>query len=195
MSDIQRREPIVFAAGDSLIFRRHLPEFPSAAGWSLIYYLFARNGQPTGITFTSTPVTGTVSDYLMDVDDFAATKPAGDYVLAGYALNATTSEQHQIYRASLILTENLSLGKPVKDQVSFEQEMVTELQDGLRRLYKNELQETDVQRVRLIKVRRIELRTELNFWEERLAHRKKLEQIRNTGRNPNSIGPAFLGGW
>jgi hypothetical protein len=194
MPDIQHREPIVIAAGDSLIFRRRLPEFPAAAGWSLTYSLFASNGQATDVSIDSTPVTGTVYDYLMTENNFAATLPAGIYVLVGYAEN-NNGEKHQIYRANLTLTENLSAGKPVKNLLWFEQQMVNDLQESLRRSVRNELQETDVQRVRILRKRTVEIRTELAFWEERLHHRQQMEQMRNTGRNPNSIGMLLGGGW
>ena len=115
----------------------------------------------------------------------------GEYILAGYAKNANTGERHQIYRGELIVTENLDLGVAVDDQTSFEEQMVVLLRAKCLRLAQNELIETDVNRVKIVREERTKARTELNFWEERWNWYRKQQAVANGRPNPNMIMPAF----
>lgn len=192
MADIDSREPIIFAAGDSLYFRRWIPEYPASEGWSLSYELFTE----TGGVVASFNSTAQGDAHLIEIDNFAAQlDPKQEYLLAGYAVNPAGAgggaERHQIYRGGFILTPNFGSGANVPDQTCEEEKFVRQLREGLHRLYSNELVETDVNRVRMLRVQRKELRLELNFWEERLAYRRKQEAVRNGRPNPNIVAPFF----
>jgi hypothetical protein len=188
--DIQRREPINFAAGDTLLFQRHLVEFYARDGWSLTYEIFESAGQPV-TTFASTTATDGSSDHYVNIPNFLQYNQPGEYILAGYAKNANTGERHQIYRGELIVTENLDLGVAVDDQTSFEEQMVVLLRAKCLRLAQNELIETDVNRVKIVREERTKARTELNFWEERWNWYRKQQAVANGRPNPNMIMPAF----
>jgi len=188
--DIQRREPINFAAGDTLLFQRHLVEFYARDGWSLTYEVFEASGQPV-TSFVSTTATDGSSDHYVNVPNFLQYNQPGEYILAGYAKNSNTDERHQIYRSELILSENLVLGVAVDDQTSFEEQMVVLLRAKCLRLAQNELTETDVNRVKIVREERTKARTELNFWEERWNWYRKQQAVANGRPNPNMIMPAF----
>lgn len=190
MADIQRREPDVFACGDTMLFCKHLFDFPASQGWFLQYNLITEAGQPAA-EFVSA---ADGDDHKIDVPAFAAAlDPVPKYILFGYAINNTANpvERHQIYRAELVLQANAGAGQAVDDETPFDEKMIAKLEAGLLRLAENELNETDIQRVRVLRIKRVEQRTELCFWQEKRNHRQRQELIRNGGPNRSRIQPIF----
>lgn len=178
----------MIAAGDSLYFRKCFPEYPAGQGYSLLYELVTAAGAPA-LSFTST---ASGNDHLVEIDNFAATlDTSADYLLVGYVVNPAGvgggTERHEIYRGFLLLTPNLASGVPVPNQEPIEKRYVKLLREGLERLYTNELQETDIERTKVIRVKRAELRMELNFWEERLAWKLNEIAVRNGRPNGNEV--------
>jgi hypothetical protein len=192
MPDIQPREPIVFAIGDSLYFSRWLPEFLPANGYYLHYELLSATGQ-VQVGFNSTPQ-GNL--HLIQIDNFAnGLDPEQYYILAGYAINPNGQgggqERHQIYRGGLQLTPNLADGVGVDDQTPYEEQQVKKLRCIVDKLNNSYLKETDIARVRIIREEREKMRTELCFWEERLQFRKNQEIARNGGPSQSIVRPVF----
>lgn len=182
----ESREPVAFAAGDTLAFQRYLRDFLPGDGWSLHYEVRGEDGEAE-LQFDS-EAAGSL--HQVAVDDFAADLEPDSYVLVGFAVNG--EERHRIYYGELQIGANLGTGASVAaPQKTFAQQMVEKLQTGLSRLYDSELQETDVQRTRIIRVKREELRKELNFWEERVNYERKQQMIANGQGNPNAIAPRF----
>jgi len=199
--DIERREPVLFAAGDTLLFQKHLAEFPRSQGWSLEYILYDVKGQPTGIVLNSGAPPDGSDDHLIESDNFAANLERDEYILAGYANNAASApdggaERHQIYRGELQLTDNLPAGATLEDQRTFAEKMIGHLEHKLHRLESYDLTETDVQRTRFI------VEDKNKTWERYwrlLEYRRwelKAQAMTNTGRDPNRIIPVTTGaGW
>lgn len=200
MAEIERREPIIIAAGDSLIFQRHLLEFPRSKGWSLQYVLVAMNGKPTGVNFVSGAPADGSDDHLVNVPNFAAAVEADEYVLAGYASNATSSptggpERHQIYRGELMLVENLPSGAAVGDQTTHAQRMVKLLEIKLERLETYDFSESDVQRTKFVIEERTKTLDRLKYYREYRNYEIKTAMAVNTGCNQSQIVPEYAGGW
>lgn len=105
LQNIPWREPVTLAAGESLIFNRHLDDFDGSQGWALTYNL---RGGSQAITFSSTPLIAGSSDYQINVP--AATTAGwlpGDYLLSGLAINATNAnETHEFCLVAFTLTPN-----------------------------------------------------------------------------------------
>lgn len=100
MSQQKNHEPYTLAAGDSISFRKTLPDFPASDGWTLKYEL---RGQQVPIEFAST---SDGDSHVLSVD--AATTAAwipGDYAFVGYAELGT--ERTEFFKASLTVTADL----------------------------------------------------------------------------------------
>ena len=189
MAVIQAREPVVFTIGDTLSFQKALTDFPASDGWSLEYFLYTQAGADAGLTIQSTPATDGSADHVIEVDDFANGLAAGIYVLAGFAIKG--GARHQIFGGQLTLTANLPSGAEAPSQKWFEQEMVELLEASLRRLYANELKETDVQRVRILRADRKEVQEQHAIWTERLNNRKRIEAVKNGGSAGDIVVPVL----
>lgn len=174
MVDIPRREPVDFAAGDSLIFMRHLIEFPASQGWSLEYALFADTGGPAVANFQSTAL---ADDHSVDIDAFAKGFAAGEYVLAGYAVNG--AERHQIYRGEFHIGSDFESGGVVADQTTHAQRMIPLLETKLERLEAMDFSETDVQRNRFVIEQRNQITARLREYKEIRHNELQREAVKN----------------
>lgn len=190
MAAIQSREPVVFTSGDTLSFQKALVDFPASDGWSLEYFLYTLAGKDTDLVIESDPASDGSSEHLISINNFAAALAAGTYLLAGFAVKAG-GERHQIFNGQLTLQPNLPAGADVPSQKWFEQEMVDLLEASLRRLYANELTETDVQRVKIVRANREEVQAQHAIWTERLNNRKRIESVKNGGRAGDVVMPVF----
>ena len=151
MPEVQWREPEIFAAGDTLKFSKYLPGYLPSDGWSLLYVL--TKPTPTAadlaVQFTSTTSTTDGDSHSVDVDNFASTQDAGDYILTGYAVKSG-GERHQIYCAELTLDPDLAAGNASAPVQSWLQQMEAVLQAKLLRLEAIDLSESDVQRSKFV---------------------------------------------
>lgn len=87
--NIPWREPISFVRGDTLQFNRHLSNYPGSQGWTLVYEL---RGGTMAIEFTSVPLVAGGDDFSMVVPPTTTEGwTPGEYILVGYAVNATTN--------------------------------------------------------------------------------------------------------
>lgn len=193
----QRSEPVEFAAGDTLWFYRFLPEFQNSAGWSLAYEVYTTAGAYV-TNFSASPWNEgfevSAPGFMADAD------PTVAYRLAGYVSNSTQSPgttqtplRHQVYSGNLRLTPNLVLQQTVDkcDFEPYERQQVKRLRATLLLLNQSYLEETDIQRVRVLREKREAMRTELCFWEERLHHWHNNQKVRNGLPDPTLIRPAF----
>jgi len=101
MLETSWREPIEFAAGDTLSFKRRLPQFPSAT-WTLTYEI---RGGAAAIQFQSTPDTDNVTHQIHVAPAVTALWLPGSMFMEGYAGNGVDRER--IYFGELSIVANL----------------------------------------------------------------------------------------
>lgn len=210
--DIQPREPEQFAIGDSLYFVRNLAEFPPVVGsqnqqaFTLKYSLYTDAGAFC-LSFVSQPGPGEYTQQVL-IDNFGVapnantpgivdTLDVGLYVLVGTAVGPANggagggTETHEIYRGKLKLTPNFAANQPVDSQQWREQKFVDLYDCLLTKLAATYVNESDIQKVKLVREKQDAIRFQLNFWEERLSARKKREDARNGRPNPDLIRAVF----
>jgi hypothetical protein len=187
-------EPQQFAAGDSLYFRRFIPEFPPGQGYFLSYELLTEAGQPAFGPFLSVDNNGA---HLIEIDGFAANQPPGNYILAGYAFSPPGADalggqsRQQVYKGNLLLTPNLANQQAVPCQKSFNQKMVEQWEETYAALSQAWLVETDINRVRILRMKHAEAWTELAKWREIYANELNRKGIRNGLPDQSRIRPNF----
>lgn len=203
MSQTIWREPIEFAAGDTLSFTRRLPDYPASEGWSLLYEL---RGGAEVITFESTP----------DVDSHVILVPSattaawlpGDYLLVGFAQNGAV--RHQVYYASLAITPNTPDAGP---EETFAQKMIAALEAVMLAKAQDDLAESAFRDSRFAYLTPEQLRTEHAYWvcvrrneiaKERANHGRPTGNKIRPQINVKTTGPAVgmstgyltgYGGW
>ncbi len=210
--DLENREPIEFQIGDSLYFTRNIPEFPpvdSSTGqpnYVLKYALYTDAGAFC-LSFVSVPGPGQYEQMIL-IDNFGIapnamtpgiveTLDVGLYVLIGTAVGPANggagggTETHEIYRGKIKLTPNFLAQNAVDSQEWEEQKMVRMYRGLLCALAKTYVNESDIQKVKLVREKQKDIRTELNFWEERLRWRQMAEDAQNGRPNPANIRSVF----
>jgi hypothetical protein len=170
---IALREPEAIAAGDTLLFQRRLPDYKASQGWSLTYILSDLQSNQV-LTF---PSAAAGDDHLISINAFAAALQADDYILAGYAVNG--AERHEIYRAVLTLSSDFADNTAQGPQQTEAQEMIAILRDSLKALYRQQFQETDVQRNKFVMQKQGEVLQQLQYWKEMRLNEIQLERARN----------------
>lgn len=210
--DIEFREPLEFEIGDSLYFIRCLPEFPPVigAGNTQAYYLKYSLYSDAGafqLSFVSVPGPGQ-NEQMVLIDSFGISPNAlttgiqqtltpGLYVLTGVAIGQPNAgygggtETHEIYRGKLKMLPNFNAGAMINNQEWEEQKMVRMYRSSLCALAKTYVNESDIQKVKLVREKQKEIRTELCFWEERLRWRQMAEDARNGRPDPSQIRASF----
>jgi len=188
MADIATREPEIFAAGDSLIFQRYLPAYPSSGGWALHYVLTDLLGVEK-TAFVSIASATLIDAHFVDIDGFAAALDAGDYVLTGQAVNG--AEKHQIYYGTLSLQGDLAAGASAGEIQTEAQEMISLLKDTLRQLYKLKFAETEDLRSRFKIQDQTKVLEDLRYWKEVRASEIQQERARNGQHPRNFTVPVF----
>jgi hypothetical protein len=101
MADVPTTEPTSVVAGDTLTWKRSLPDYPASAGWVLSYALANADGL---ITITAT---ADGDDHLVSV---AAATSAG-YVVGRYDWDAYVtlgSDRYRVGRGTLTVETNLA---------------------------------------------------------------------------------------
>lgn len=100
------REPTSFVQGDTLNFNRALSNYPGTAGWTLKYEI---RGGSQPIEFTSTALaTGSDAFSLLVPASTTEGWTPGEYILVGYAVNATGPQQFQFFENSLPITADFT---------------------------------------------------------------------------------------
>jgi hypothetical protein len=180
-----RREPSVFAAGDTLAFQKYLRDYLPDDGWSLQYQLRDENGNIKA-TVESTQLG---SAHLVEENGFADGLPSDSYVLAGYAING--AERQQIYSGELTLTANLGNQTKSAPLATHAQRMIKLIEASLERLAVHELDDTNVQQTEIRRTKRIDLEKQLAMNKEIRANELRLEAQRNGRGGSGQIMPIF----
>lgn len=184
------REPLTFAIGDTLTFGRYLPDYLPANGWTLLYEVRGGANGDTPVEFTSTT---NGSGFTMTVD--AATTAqwvAGDYILAGFAVNATAVPpvRHQIYYGEFVLGQNLG-DDDTTAPTTHAQRMIALIEGQLEQLAQHSLHATTVERTELIRVTRESLEKQLGINIEKRRAELAAESVANGRPSGNKIVPQF----
>jgi hypothetical protein len=180
-SNIAWREPELFAAGDTLLFQRYLPDYLPANGWFIKYTLTNPNTGLAAATFNTVvnPVDATA--HLANVAAFARALAPGDYLLVGRVQNTSNAitEQHQVYYGALTLQPDLADGGATAPVLTEAQEMITLLRDTLKQLYALQFAETEVQRNRFKLQDQQKVLEDLKYWKEVRFNEIAQERVRN----------------
>lgn len=169
-------EPRIFACGDTLYFTRYLPAYTSADGWALEYALTNLGGQQVA-TFNG--VADDKGNFKISVENFAVELPPGQYILAGYIVNAGKGYRHQIFYGNFKLTPDLLDGTASTSLKTEAQEMLDIIRPTLKQIYGDWMAETDVQRNRFLKQQLDKVRAEYVYWKEARMIELENERARN----------------
>ena len=187
---------MIFAAGDTLSFQRYLRDYLPTDGWSLFYEIRGGANGDQAVQFTST-ASGD-NHVITVVPAITAGWLTGVYVLVGYAVS--TTERHQIYYGELVLQPNLGTAKNDADVTTHYQRMVALIEAQLEILAKNALVETDIERTRIMRVKRLDLEQQLAINKHLRQNEIAVENVRNGRPSGNQItsvaeivpvGPAY----
>jgi hypothetical protein len=186
--NVQWREPIEIASGDTLKFKRYLPDFSAADGWSLDYEL---RGQGQAISFQSvTDTDGKTHSVTVSTSDTSSWLP-GEYALYGYAVNTTSNERNQIYYGTLTVypdAQTLPAEAVVK---TFAQKMVDQIELVMLAKAGDDLAASQIGETRFQYLTPAELRTEHGYWKSVRRNEIALEKARNGKPTGNKIRPRF----
>ena len=198
MAEVIWREPINFAAGDSLVFQRYLPSYLPADGWVLHYVLTDNQGQAVA-NFTSTTSTIDSTCHAISAVGFAASLDSGDYYLSGVAINAAgnsaknivVGERHTFYEGDLTLGDDLQDGLASQTQLTYTQQVLIKLQAQMLSLTDDLIQESDVQRTRFVKQKMKDVSDLIDQYTERRNNEINQENVKNGRGNANDLRPMF----
>ncbi len=188
------REPLLFAIGDTLAWCRFLPDYQPVNGWSLFYEIRGGAAGDANIQFAATVPANSSNFQVQVLPAVTAAWLAGDYVLVGYVTGVENgvAARHQVYYGPLTLTPNL--GDSGSDApTTHEQRMIPLLETALEQLAVHVLQETDIEKTRLMRVKREELTKQLAWNRTVRANQIAQENVRNGKRSGRTITPKFLG--
>jgi hypothetical protein len=190
------REPLTFAVGDTLCFKRFLRDYLPINGWSLTYEIRLGNGGDNAIAFNSAPDVSNTCHVLTVTADITAGWLPGDCVLAGYAVNGAA--RHQIYIGELTLTPNLDTGANDVDLTTHAQRMIPLLEKALEQMALHSIQDSDIQQVEIRRAKRMDLEKQLALNKEIRRNEIAVENVRNGRPSGDRIVPQFNivgGGW
>jgi hypothetical protein len=174
---------MIFAAGDTLLFQRHLRDYQPSDGWSLLYQIRGGVTGDAACQFTSTAL-GELHEISV-ANTVTAGWLTGAYVLVGYAVSST--ERHQIYYGELRIQPNLGTAKNDAVVTTHYQRMVTILEQQLEQLAQNILVETNIERTQILRVDREKLERQLAVNKELRANEIACENVRNGRPSGNVI--------
>lgn len=182
MAEIKTREPELFTSGDSLVFKRYLPGYLPADGWSLLYTFTAPDGQ-----FLRAIASATSGDsHLIDEDNvsfesYGLALPL-DFVLTGFALKGT--ERHQIFVGNLRVNpntgdttdeDNTDLTEPTLTEA---QQMLEIISKSLKDAYAVVYQEVNLSGSKVVWANISKLREDLAYWKEVRRNEIAMERAR-----------------
>jgi hypothetical protein len=154
------REPIEIAAGDTLAWKRVLPGFSAADGWSLLYVL-AGNNAPA-FQFSSEPDTDGSTHTVNVPAAVTADWLAGDYSLSAFAVRA--DERHQFYLSELTVLPNAPALAGPEVQKTFAQQMVEKYEALLLKIAESNLTGSQVGESRFTYEEQKNIRAEHAYW-------------------------------
>lgn len=192
--DCAKLEPLTFSIGDTLRFDRYFPQYLPSAGWQLQYQIRGQAGKQAGlqkVEFDSAPdATNTVHEITVAAS-VTALWAAGEYLLAGYAVNATNVPplRNEIYEGTLILTPNFDSPQDNVDVRTHAQKMICSLEAMALVLANQTIQATTVQQTEIIRVKAEALDKRLAFYREKRANEVGQENVRNGRPSGNNIVP------
>lgn len=195
---IIRREPQIFAAGDSLIFDRYLPDYLPSAGWSIVgtVSLPTANGATKVWQYTSTP-DATNSIHQINVNGFMAAKPEGKYILSEDLVCSPTgvspNQRSQIYYDELIITADFADGDATVNPLSFAEQQLAQVEEQIAAISQSIVDETDIQRTRIIYKKIEVLDLQRRKYLEEIANQRNLKGIRSGRRNENEHSGFYAG--
>jgi hypothetical protein len=190
--DCAKLEPLTFSIGDTLRFDRYFPQYLPSAGWQLQYQIRGQAGKQAGLQKVEFDSAADATNKVHQITVAAAvtaTWAAGEYLLAGYAVNAGLATRNEIYENTLILTPNFDSPQDNVDVRTHAQKMICAIEEGLLNLATSTLQATTVQQTEIIRVKRGELDKQLAFYREKRANEVALENVRNGRPSGNNIVP------
>lgn len=175
--DAPTREPERFAIGDTLSFKRVLPDYPASAGWSLLYNI--RGGASAALEPVFFSSTADGDDHLVTVaKEVTSAWTAGEYVLVGFILNSYGG-RYQFYYGSLSLLANLGAPGDEKPVTTHAQRMIALLENQLEELARHAIDSSNVQQAEFRRVRRLDLEEQLARNKEIRMSEIALDNIRN----------------
>jgi hypothetical protein len=190
--DCAKLEPLTFSIGDSLRFDRYFPQFLPSAGWQLQYQIVGGANKRDGLPNTAFVSTPDATNTVHEINVAAATTTvwaAGEYVLAGYAVNAELAKRVEIYQGTIILTPNFNTAQDNGTVQTHAQQMICKIENALLVLADFTIQATTVQQTEIIRVKRQDLDRQLAFYREKRANEVAIENVRNGRPSGNRIVP------
>lgn len=181
------REPIVFAAGDTLAFTRTVPGYLPSAGWALVYMLV--NGDLPAVTINST-VSGAGWAVAVAPGDTAQWLP-GEYTLSGEMVNAGTGERHQVYLGTLLVTEDLEAGSGQAPPQTFAQQMLAKIEAVMLGTADSNIMNSDVLGTRIDRIPPDKLREHHAYFTQLRRNELDVERAKNCLPSRNKIRPRF----
>lgn len=178
---VKTTEPLIIAAGDTIAFTRSLQDYPASAGWQLKYEL---RGVAMPIEFTST-ASGDSHSVSVTASE-TSTWLAGDYTLAGYAVNSNTNERQQFYLNNCTVTANLVAAAGEESPKTHAQKMLALIEAVQLGKATHDIIESEIEQTKIKRLSPKELREERSYWQaERNREIAKANVLagRSNGRN------------
>lgn len=190
---MDKREPLQFAVGDTLYFQRVFSVYTPANGWILEYEIRQGSGGDA-IKFDSTPDPTNTYFIVKVLPAVTLAWNPGPSVLVGYAKNTLErssrfGERHEIYYSELTLRPNLDGDTDNVNVTTHAQRMVKNLEEQIENLSKHVLHDTTVEQTRLIRVKRAELKQELDMYVLQVANERALKNVQNGKPSGQKIVP------
>jgi hypothetical protein len=189
-TNLERREPEIFAAGDTLSFERYWPEYPASQGWFLEGVLTNLSGQIQPLSaFQSV---ADIDSHEVVVQNYADALPEGDYILAEYVVlpagnvNGYPAARHEVYRKVFKLNADLANGLASKPLKTMAQQMIETIQGTLQDLYGRRLKETDQERTHFVLQEIDKMEASLFKWQEKRNNEVQFERAR-AGEPPGNV--------
>lgn len=187
---IQLQEPEVFASGDTLWFERYLADYLPSDGWSLRYTLTSLGGD------LSASVQSVVSDskasrHKIYQQNFAAGLDSDDYIFTGEAVNATTGDKKQIYKAVLTVGADLQDGLAAGPLLTNAQTILNGLYDTYKQLLKLKFAETEDLRSRFRLQDQTKVLEDIKHWEEKVIWEKRAARAANGQPDGSTTSPVM----
>lgn len=151
------REPIVFTAGDTLLFKRAIGAYPASQGFAL-HYDIRGQGQP--ISFDST-ADGDAHSLTVSALDTSAWLP-GECEMFGFAVNG--DQRFQVYQGQIEIRQNVDSGQPNEPDKTHAQKMVEIIETVMLAQAGNPLAQSQVGESNFRYLSPEQLRTEHGYW-------------------------------
>ena len=186
-SPINWRCPDEFAAGDTLIYQRSLPDYKPSDGFAIRLTVSSQAVAGHAVVQVVSLPDSTNSFHTFTVPGFCAGADAGTYTLTEEVFNATTGEKHQIFfNSNFQIQQSLDSQASVGPQKTHAQQMLEILEDSLQDLGRQRFQETDVQRNKFVSQKQAEVLEQWKYWKAFRDNEIQMENVRN-GRPSGAV--------